>query len=401
MATFLSTLHSLNTNLSYTLLLLLIPTSLSLNEIDRVQHFSTSRKLLQYETPAPEWDILNQHTFDGWDWFLYVFSFCCAGCMCFWAGWIWHAKHVKNLIIQDKDVMEYSTPISPSRRKNDYPSFPDSAWEKKSPPATTNNSKLQAPTYKAPKFMVTDTNGQKHKLDKRELGHLPQLSLHSAVSVDEVLTYKTKNSTILMMPIETTQATKKKVPSSRNERNVSMPHIKLQNIAIPVKKQETIKEETVEDVPEWNGQIGNSETIKDIKSPDENEESESHLSMNMYMRASSNPADHGDVFTPNTPEQQLHNSLSPVAEETQEKDKERKPRFKFKMPSASKMSPIKSISYEVDDESVQMHMDAENKMIYTDYDDENGTENKSVSPQMVENLTPPTQGSEQVVDFDI
>merc|ERR1712228_290465 len=379
-----------------------------------------TRHLLQYQTPAPEWDILNQHTFDEWDWFLYIFSFCFAGCMCFWAGWIWHGKHVKNLIVEDKDVLEYSTPISPSKRNNTYPAFPDSAWEQ-SPPSSNkrrsqtmdyilqpNESKKAIRTHTAPMIIVTDTDGQKHKLDKRELGHLPQLSLHSAVSADEVLTYKTKNATILMMPIETK---KKKAPNvqSRTERNNSMPHMKLKNIAIPIKAQENdLKEQSeIEDVPQWNGTVGISETVKGIKSPDDDEESESHLSMDMYMRQSSNPAEHHDVFTPNDPTQKANKystspykeleELSPVMEEM---DKYKDKKNRFKIPFASKMSPIKSGSYDMDDDTFRIGMDSDNKMIYTDYGDDEVDIVYKTSPKMLETLTPPTNAlSDNVVEF--
>jgi len=126
--------------------------------------------LLQYQTPAPEWDILNQNTFDEYDWFLYIFCICCAGCGCFWIGWFWHRCHIKNYIVKDKDVVTYSTPITNSmslRAKRCPPELLASAWEEQ----------------KAQKTQTT------------------LATQHSAVSVDKVLTCKTSNATILMMPM--------------------------------------------------------------------------------------------------------------------------------------------------------------------------------------------------------
>jgi len=269
------------------------------------------------------------------------------------------------------DVIEYSTPISPSvasrHGKNHYPAFPESAWE-------------QEPT-----LIVTDTNGHtnsdfNYQLDKRDLGHLPSLSIHSAVSVDKVLTYKTTNATIFMMPMD---KDKQQTTSVRRGNN-SMPHVKLKGITIEMIKQEQeLKEESEnglsseDDIPKWvsggtssdNYPIGKSETMNGMKSPDADEESMSHMSMDLYTRASS--MGNGDVFTPHDPNEvspkssPFNNALETVTEEElNNATMKQKLSSHFAMGTASNLSPVQSGLCSDDD------METDNQMIYTEYDDD-------------------------------
>ena len=51
-----------------------------------------------------EFDLLNQHTYDGYDWFLFVFIQLVIGMMWFLSGWCLHKKRIANKILHDKDI---------------------------------------------------------------------------------------------------------------------------------------------------------------------------------------------------------------------------------------------------------------------------------------------------------
>ena len=70
-----------------------------------------------------EFDILNQHTYDEYDWFLYAFSIFTFGCLCMCCGWCSHKKYISDKMIDDDDVESLATPISASgndHKKNKY-----------------------------------------------------------------------------------------------------------------------------------------------------------------------------------------------------------------------------------------------------------------------------------------
>ena len=51
-----------------------------------------------------EFDLLNQRTYDGYDWFLFVFIHFVIGMMWFLSGWCLHKKRIANKILHDKDI---------------------------------------------------------------------------------------------------------------------------------------------------------------------------------------------------------------------------------------------------------------------------------------------------------
>ena len=88
----------------------------------------SSRHLLNDAPDAEEeFDLLNQHTYDEYDWFLYCFTIFVFGCLCLCAGWCGHKKYVKDKLIEDDDIESLATPMSESgnesRRKFSFNGF--------------------------------------------------------------------------------------------------------------------------------------------------------------------------------------------------------------------------------------------------------------------------------------
>eukprot|EP01083_Nonionella_stella_P074022 200572_1 len=64
-------------------------------------------------------DILNQRTWDGYDWFLYCFCNVLLGTLCLCFGWHAHKKCTRDQYVPEDDIQQFSTPISISQHGSD------------------------------------------------------------------------------------------------------------------------------------------------------------------------------------------------------------------------------------------------------------------------------------------
>eukprot|EP01084_Bolivina_argentea_P122671 217374_1 len=291
----------------------IINTPIHTNKISQLNN----RQLLAYgnDESITKFDVLNQHTWDEYDWFLYVFSICSFGSCCLCCGWCSHKKYISDKIVEDEDINDLEIPISPktpsdnnNQKKMSFAGFNILGDKVQQSPHIPHNNYnnyneynnqiyTQSHSHQTPTLQSVSMHAQMHQFQQRnsqlsdidlsqhihnidprlihqlQQQHTPTLQSHTnATNVSTPVIYETDNT--MMQIVAPTLMQQQIQPQPPQPPQVPM------NIELPSQRTSII--------PKYKLNKGASyaspQTAGIIASPDSAEPSESHLSIDMFVK---------------------------------------------------------------------------------------------------------------------
>eukprot|EP00485_Elphidium_margaritaceum_P002369 CAMPEP_0202689380 /NCGR_PEP_ID=MMETSP1385-20130828/4652_1 /ASSEMBLY_ACC=CAM_ASM_000861 /TAXON_ID=933848 /ORGANISM="Elphidium margaritaceum" /LENGTH=380 /DNA_ID=CAMNT_0049344501 /DNA_START=37 /DNA_END=1179 /DNA_ORIENTATION=- len=283
-----------------------------------------------------EFDVLNQRTYDMYDWILYAFAICGFGCCCMCFGCFAHYRYIFNKIVSDEDIDVFpatamaqfsgNTPTvaTPGSRRFSFAGFNLFGERIRSPPAAPPRPKsekvISASTSMAP---VPGNIDVRHSLVAEIARELHTLQIQS----DESPVRVTRSTTQLMHQLQLLSSTSADAPPpppepkyqpappsmdpDEDEDNTNEPHKivrimtnpdpkqrrKLPRIIVPA-KDAAIVPKYREDVTTPTTDVSVLRMQSAVQTPDAYEPSQTHLSLQLGQVSFSHDA-YGNTVTVN------------------------------------------------------------------------------------------------------